>query len=29
MPAVEEFVKNIDLEKGIFVKTILGLLSDD
>jgi 16S rRNA processing protein RimM len=29
MPAVEEFVKNIDLEKGIFVKTIPGLLSDD
>ncbi len=29
MPAVEEFVKNVDLDKGIFVKTIPGLLSDD
>lgn len=29
MPAVEEFVKKIDLENGIFVKTIPGLLSDD
>lgn len=29
MPAVKEFVKNIDLERGIFVKTIPGLLSDD
>lgn len=29
MPAVEEFVKEIDLEKGVFVKTIPGLLSDD
>ena len=29
MPVVEEFVKNIDLDKGIFVKTIPGLLSDD
>ncbi|MBQ3013044.1 MAG: 16S rRNA processing protein RimM [Clostridia bacterium] len=29
MPAVEEFVKKIDLDKGIFVKTIPGLLSDD
>ena len=29
MPAVEEFVKKIDLEKGIFVETIPGLLSDD
>lgn len=29
MPAVEEFVKRIDLDKGIFVKTIPGLLSDD
>lgn len=29
MPAVEEFVKRIDLEKGIFVEVIPGLLSDD
>lgn len=29
MPAVAEFVKKIDLEKGVFVKTIPGLLSDD
>lgn len=29
MPAVEEFVKKVDLDKGIFVKTIPGLLSDD
>jgi len=29
MPAVEEFVKRIDLENGIFVETIPGLLSDD
>ncbi len=29
MPAVEEFVKKIDLEKGVFVETIPGLLSDD
>ena len=29
MPAVEEFVKRIDLEEGIFVETIPGLLSDD
>ncbi len=29
MPAVPEFVKRIDLEKGIFVKVISGLLSDD
>ena len=29
MPAVKEFVKNIDVERGIFVKTIPGLLSDD
>ena len=29
MPAVEEFVKQIDLEEGIFVETIPGLLSDD
>ena len=25
MPAVEEFVKNIDLEKGVFVKPIEGM----
>lgn len=29
MPVVEEFVKKVDLDKGIFVKTIPGLLSDD
>ncbi len=29
MPAVEEFVKKIDLESGIYVETIPGLLSDD
>ncbi len=29
MPAVEEFVKSIDLEKGIFVEVIPGLLTDD
>ena len=29
MPAVEEFVKKIDLEKGVFVETIPGLLSDE
>ena len=29
IPAVEEFVKRIDLEEGIFVETIPGLLSDD
>ncbi len=29
MPAVKEFVKKTDLEKGIFVETIPGLLSDD
>ena len=29
MPAVEEFVKKIDVEKGIYVHTIPGLLSDD
>lgn len=29
MPAVEEFVKRVDLDKGIFVETIPGLLSDD
>ncbi len=29
MPVVEEFVKSIDLEKGIFVEVIPGLLTDD
>ena len=29
MPAVKEFVKSIDLEKGIFVEVIPGLLTDD
>ncbi len=29
MPVVEEFVKRVDLEKGIFVETIPGLLTDD
>lgn len=29
MPAVDEFVKRVDLEKGIYVETIPGLLSDD
>ena len=29
MPVVEEFVKKVDLDKGIFVKTIPGLLGDD
>lgn len=29
MPAVEEFVKKVDLDEGIFVQTIPGLLSDD
>ncbi len=29
MPAVKEFIKDTDLEKGIFVETIPGLLSDD
>ena len=28
MPAVEEFVKEIDLEKGIFVKPIEGMFED-
>ncbi len=28
MPAVEEFVKKIDLEKGIFVSPIPGMLED-
>jgi 16S rRNA processing protein RimM len=29
MPAVPEFVKKIDVDSGIFVKVIPGLLSDD
>jgi 16S rRNA processing protein RimM len=29
MPAVEEFVKKVDLDEGVFVETIPGLLSDD
>ncbi len=29
MPAVKEFVKKVDLEKGIFVEVIPGLLTDD
>ena len=29
MPAVPEFVKRVDVENGIFVKVIPGLLSDD
>ena len=29
MPAVPEFVKRIDVESGIFVKVIPGLLTDD
>ena len=29
MPAVDEFVKRIDPENGIYVETIPGLLSDD
>ena len=29
MPAVEEFVKRVDLDEGIFIETIPGLLSDD
>lgn len=28
MPVVEEFVKNVDLERGVFVETIPGLLED-
>ena len=28
MPGVKEFVKRIDIEKGIFVEVIPGLLSD-
>lgn len=29
MPAVKEFVKRVDLENGVFVETIPGLLTDD
>ena len=29
MPAVKEFVKNIDVDKGVCVEVIPGLLSDD
>lgn len=29
MPVVDEFVKKVDLESGIYVETIPGLLSDD
>ncbi len=29
MPAVPEFVKNVDLDRGVFVEVIPGLLSDD
>ena len=29
MPAVDEFVKRVDLDSGIFVETIPGLLSDE
>ncbi len=29
MPAVKEFVKRVDIEKGIFVEVIPGLLTDD
>lgn len=29
MPVVEEFVKRVDLESGVYVETIPGLLSDD
>ena len=29
MPVVDEFVKKVDLESGVFVETIPGLLSDD
>ena len=29
MPAVEEFVKRVDLDAGVFVEVIPGLLSDD
>ncbi len=29
MPVVDEFVKNVDIDRGVFVNTIEGLLSDD
>jgi hypothetical protein len=29
MPVVEEFVKRVDLESGIYVEVIPGLLTDD
>ncbi|MBQ8408969.1 MAG: 16S rRNA processing protein RimM [Clostridia bacterium] len=29
MPVVEEFVKKVDLDNGVFVETIPGLLSDE
>lgn len=29
MPVVEEFVKRVDVESGVYVETIPGLLSDD
>jgi len=29
MPVVDEFVKRVDIDKGVFVHTIPGLLSDD
>ena len=29
MPAVAEFVKKVDVERGVFVEVIPGLLSDD
>lgn len=29
MPVVEEFVKRVDLESGVYVETIPGLLTDD
>ncbi len=29
MPVVEEFVKRVDIESGVYVETIPGLLSDD
>ncbi len=29
MPVVDEFVKKVDIDRGVFVHTIEGLLSDD
>ena len=29
MPVVDEFVKRVDIESGVYVETIPGLLSDD